>query len=236
MAPAIVHSWGLYNQNHGINQVVADPYMLSFAGRWYGSKTVTFKSVYHNGTEDMLNTLWSMLNEADAIVSWNGAGFDTKHAHREFIKNGLKPTATPHEIDLLRTARSQFKFLSNKLDYVSQYLGVGAKKSTGGHELWVACMNGDEKAWNTMRSYNKQDVNLLVDLYEYMLPWIKNHPNVNLFSGVEEEGCPTCGSQDIQKRGFVRTGITAKQRYWCANPKCGRWFTGSKVIQRAEFR
>jgi DNA polymerase elongation subunit (family B) len=232
MAPATVHSWGLFNQHHSINQVMEQPYMLSYAWRWYGERRVTFKSTFHDGKDEMVKSLHDKFNEADAIVSWNGKNFDTKHAHREFLNLGMPPTADPKEIDLMLAAKSQFRFLSNKLDYVSQYLGVGAKKSTGGHELWVACMAGDPRAWNRMRTYNKQDVNLLVDLYDRLLPWIKNHPNLNLYE--VEGGCPRCGSDDSQKRGFIRTGVSKFQRYQCN--KCGGWFKSGKSQDSTLFR
>ncbi len=32
-------------------------------------------------------------------------------------------------------------------------------------------MEGDDKAWAEMKKYQIQDVNLLVDLYEKLLPW-----------------------------------------------------------------
>jgi hypothetical protein len=32
-------------------------------------------------------------------------------------------------------------------------------------------MEGDEKAWAEMKKYQIQDVNLLVELYDILLPW-----------------------------------------------------------------
>lgn len=232
MAPAVVHSWGLHEQNHGINQVIEQPYMLSFAARWYGSSKKIFYSVHHNTRQEMVEALHAHMDEADALVSWNGKGFDTKHAYREFLEVGLTPPSPVKEIDLMLTARSRFRLLSNKLDYVAQLLGIGKKKSTGGHELWIACMNGDEKAWAIMKRYNIQDVDLLVEIYDKLLPWITNHPNINLYQ--DGEGCPTCGSEDIQKRGLSHTGVSSYQRYRCMN--CGKWSKSGKAVQRADLR
>ena len=33
-APAKVYSWGLFQQDHGINQVVEDGYMLCWCAKW----------------------------------------------------------------------------------------------------------------------------------------------------------------------------------------------------------
>jgi len=235
MAPAVVHSWGLFQQDHSINQVLEQPYMLSYAWRWAGEKKKIFKSTYHDGKEAMVQSLWDNMNEADAIVSWNGAGFDTKHANREFLEAGMTPPSPTKEIDLMVAAKSQFRLLSNKLDYVAQLLGIGQKKSTGGHELWIACMNGDPKAWAIMKKYNIQDVDLLVDIYDALLPWIRNHPNLNLFDP-DVEGCPSCGSLEYEKRGLAHTGTSSYQRYRCLNPDCGKWFKSGKSIARADFR
>lgn len=232
MAPPLVHAWGLFDQNIGINQVLADPYMLSFAARWGHQKKTQFYSIQKDGREAMVKELWALLDEADALVSWNGAGFDTKHANREFVEAGLTPPSPFKEIDLMMAARSQFRFLSNKLDYVAQLLGIGKKKSTGGHELWVACMNGDEAAWRKMRTYNIQDVNLLVEIYDKLLPWIRNHPNLNLYE--EGSGCPSCHSENFHKRGSAHTGVSSYQRYVCND--CGKWFKSGKAIARADFR
>lgn len=235
MAPATVHSWGLFNQTHSLNQIVEQPYMLSFAWRWYGSKKVLFRSVHHDGKEKMIADLHALFDEADALGSWNGRGFDTKHAQREFLQAGLAPPSPIKEIDLMVVVKSKFRFLSNKLDNVAQQLGIGAKKSTGGHELWVACMAGNEAAWRKMRNYNIQDVDLLYDIYERLLPWIANHPNVALYADIDK-GCPNCGSTHIQRRGKEVTAAGTYSRYQCQAEGCGKWFRGAKRLSSTAER
>jgi hypothetical protein len=93
----------------------------------------------------------------------------------------------------MKVVRSQFKFPSNKLDYVAQKLGVGAKVQHSGFQLWLDCMAGIPKAWKMMKEYQIQDVNLLLDLYDILLPWIKNHPHVGV-SQDKPKGCRNCGS------------------------------------------
>jgi hypothetical protein len=86
-------------------------------------------------------------------------------------------------------------------------------------------MAGDDKAWKEMKEYQIQDVNLLVDLYEKLRPWIKNHPSVPLYNFLEE-GCVACGSLKLQRRGYEKTGSGAYQRFQCQN--CGKWMKGAK--------
>ena len=89
-------------------------------------------------------------------------------------------------------------------------------------------MNGDKDAWKRMQDYNVQDVVLLEQLYNKLLPWIKNHPNQNLFSG--DVVCPTCGSNHLQKRGTAVSTTGTYQRCQCRS--CGSWSQGTKVTKK----
>lgn len=123
---------------------------------------------------------------------------------------GFKPPAPYKQIDLLQVVKSNFKFPSNKLDYISQRLGLGQKVEHEGMALWTKCMKGDKAAWQRMEEYNIQDVVLLEDLYKRILPWIKNHPNMNVYK--DGPICPTCGDEHLQKRGTAVTttrGVSA---------------------------
>ena len=169
--PMQVYAWGLWDQNISIDQIIKSSEMLCFGARWLGEKKVVFKSVHHDGKQAMLEELHKLMNEADLLVGWNSAAFDHKHINREFLENGMQPPAPVKDLDLMSITKANFLFPSNKLDYVAQKLGVGAKVKHSGFSLWIKCMEGDEKAWAEMKKYQIQDVNLLVDLYDKLLPW-----------------------------------------------------------------
>jgi uncharacterized protein YprB with RNaseH-like and TPR domain len=169
--PMQVYTWGLFDQNISINQIIKSTEMLCFGARWLGEKKVIFKSVHHDGKKAMLENLHKIMDEADVLVGWNSAGFDHKHINREFLENGMKPPSPVKDLDLMSITKSNFLFPSNKLDYVAQKLGVGSKVKHSGFSLWIKCMEGDEKSWKEMKAYQIQDVNLLVDLYDILIPW-----------------------------------------------------------------
>ncbi len=169
--PMQVYAWGLWDQNISIDQIIKPTEMLCFGARWLGQKKVTFMSVHHHGKKAMLEQLHKMMDEADVLVGWNSAAFDHKHINREFLENGLMPPSPVKDLDLMSVVKANFQFPSNKLDYVAQRLGVGAKVKHSGFSLWVKCMEGDNKAWAEMKKYQIQDVDLLVDLYDVLLPW-----------------------------------------------------------------
>ena len=187
-----------------------------------------FKSVHHHGKETMLDELHRIMDEADVLIGWNSAAFDSKHIKREFIENGYLPPSPWIELDLMKIVRSQFKFPSNKLDYVSQKLGVGAKVKHSGFQLWLDCMAGIPKAWKEMKEYQIQDVNLLVDLYAILLPWIKNHPHQGLDQNAPNS-CRNCGGLEIVRWGYRYNASTKLQRYKCNG--CGAYLAGQSVAR-----
>jgi len=175
----------------------------------------------------------SLLDDADVVIHYNGKKFDIPTLNKEFLLYGYAPPAPYKQIDLLRVVRSNFKFPSNKLDYVAQRLNLGKKVKHEGHELWIKCMNKDPLAWKKMERYNKQDVVLLEKVYDALLPWIKSHPNHNLYDDVEH-ACPSCGSSKLHRRGVNRTIGGVYQRYQCID--CGSWSQGTKSSKSVEVK
>jgi len=223
-SPNSVHVWGLWQQNVSINQIMESSRVLCWSAKWLGEKPIFFDSVNKSKEKDMLKKIHALISEADAVVHYNGTRFDMPTLNKEFLLNGMTPPSPYKQIDLLRTMKSQFRFPSNKLDYVAQRLGLGAKTKHSGHELWVKCMNNDVASWKVMEKYNKQDVVLLEKVYEKILPWIKQHPNMNMYT--EGYVCPTCSSSKIQRRGTNTTNAGVYQRYQCTD--CGTWSQDKK--------
>ena len=228
MAPNVAHVWGIWDQNIGINQLRESSYVMCYAAKWLGDKKMMFDSVKKSNAKKMLQSIHTLLDEADAVIHYNGKRFDIPSLNKEFLLHGMFPPAPFKEIDLLTVAKGRFRFVSNKLDYVAQSLGLGKKTAHEGHELWIQCMAGVPKAWKTMEAYNKNDVILLEKVYERFKPWIKNHLNHNIIDGTIE-CCPTCKSKNVQKRGFNITTTSKYQRYQCRD--CGNWFRDNKNLK-----
>jgi len=226
-APNLVHVWGLWKQNVGLPQILDSGYVLCWAAKWLDEEEVIFSSVHHDGREDMLLQIHTLMDEADAVVHYNGTKFDVPTLNKEFLLEGLTPPSGFKEVDLLKTARSKFRFPSNKLDYISNALGFGKKVKHIGHELWIQCMAGEAVAWKQMKEYNIHDVVLLERVYKKLLPWIKGHANRSLYSE-DSLVCPSCGGKHYHKRGYQYTQTCKYQRYQCSD--CGGWFRDTTNI------
>jgi len=229
-APNTAYVWGLWKQNISVSQIVDSSAMLCWAAKWLDQEDVLFSSIM-GGRKKMLQRIHKLLDEADAVVHYNGSRFDIPTLNKEFLEAGMSPPSPYAQIDLLRTARQQFRFPSNKLDYVGRALGLGQKVSHEGFELWIKCMNKDKEAWNRMQAYNVQDVLLLEKVYKRFLPWIKNHPNRGVHSDTDHV-CPTCGSKDVKKRGYNHTKAGKYQRYQCSS--CATWSSAKGIIGEAK--
>lgn len=231
-SPNTAHIWGLRDQYINPSHLLESSYVLCWAAKWLDSDEVMFESINSTKEKTMLKKIHQLISEADTIIHYNGTRFDMPVLNKEFLLHEMLPPAPYKQLDLLKVVRKEFRFASNKLDHIAQRLDLGKKTDHEGYTLWVKCMNKDKEAWEKMKEYNKQDVLLLEKLYYRLLPWIgKQHPNRNLFDG---EGCSTCGSHKLQRRGYSYT-ITGKfQRFQCTD--CGSWSKGTKSVEtRPEF-
>lgn len=229
----MVYAWTLFDDRIPIDRVITPGYTLCFSYKWYGRPGIYFDAVWRSGAKRMAQTAHKLLSQADAVVHWNGTSFDIPTLNKEFVLLGLTPPAPYKQIDLLKTCRERFRFASNKLDYVSQALGEGAKVEHKGMALWTGCMAGDPESRKTMEAYNKGDVRLTERMYERLRPWIKGHPSHGIHDGVDEDGrkCPACGGTKLQRRGDYIASSMRYARYQCMTDGCGKWSRGRKAIQ-----
>lgn len=218
-------TWGLWNQNISLSQLIEASTVLCWAAKWVGHKQVHFASILDDSPRTMIKKIHKLIDEADAIVTYNGKKFDLPTLQREFLLHRLAPPSPYKDIDLIQTVRSKFNFASNKLDHIAQELGIGMKVSHEGMPLWIECMAKNPKAWKVMKKYNIQDVKLTEDVYKRLQGWIVTQFNFNAHS--HDHVCPACDSTNLQRRGFSVVGANKYQRFHCQN--CGKWSKSNKA-------
>jgi len=222
--------WGLWQQNISINQLIEASTVLCWAAKWVGKKKVYFASIMESSHKQMIMEVHKLIDEADAVITYNGKRFDMPTLNREFLLQGMNPPSPYKDIDLLNTARSKFRFASNKLDYIAQELGVGQKTGHEGMPLWIECMSKNPKAWKIMKKYNINDVKITEEVYNKLQGWINIHPNHNLET--KEMCCPNCGGYNLQRRGATISLTNKYQRFQCQD--CGKWSKGKKPIEKIQ--
>lgn len=224
-SPIISYTWGLFDQNIALNQIIEDWHLLSYSAKWLGEKEIFYEDQRNakdiRNDKKILEGIWKLLDEADVVVTQNGISFDVKKLNARFIVHGMQPTSSFKHIDTYRIAKSKFGFTSNKLEYMTSKLCKKYKKSKhkkfSGFELWKECLKGNKAAWKEMQEYNQLDVLSLEELFIKLRPF-DNSLNVNLYHDTEDTVC-SCGSTKFQKNGHAYTSAGKFARYRCAD--CG---------------
>lgn len=200
-APTLAYCWGRFKQFISQDQVVSEGYLLSVAWKWLGETEThcvmnSLSAISQEDDREVVETIHRLLEEADVIVAHN-LPFDEKLSKARMVFWGMKPPASYRRIDTLAIAKKQFRFPSNKLDSLGEYLKLGRKTGHSGFSLWTGVMRGDEVSRQTMVEYNIQDVNLLEDVYLRLRHWDNTLPNLAQYYDDSNVRCPACGSKDV---------------------------------------
>jgi len=221
--PMIVYSWGMWDQNISIDQVIEDSCMLSWAGKYLNSHethsdVMTPVEAETRNSERITKSIWEFLHKADVVIGHNYAGFDVKYINTEFLKHNLPPLKYI-VIDTFLIAKQNFRFASNKMKYINDQLGIRNKIDNDGFPLWKGCSDGDKESLKTMLEYNEGDITATEDLFYRVRPYVKNF-NVALYNEMETEQCPVCGSENVKHEGWYYTPAGQWESVRCDNCKC----------------
>lgn len=230
-SPIQAYTWGIWQQNIGLNQIIKDWSILSYCAKTLGDPDIRYADVSDKADPyddyDLMQLIWKELDQADIVVTQNGKRFDHRKINARFLALDMRPPSPFKMIDTKVEAAKVAMFTSNRLEWLADVLTDVPKdkhKDFPGFELWTACLAGNQKAWAAMRKYNPRDVIATEKLYLRLRPWIVGHPSVAVGSGHDAETCPKCGSHDIHPRGYVTTQVGVYQRYRCDS--CGGWSRG----------
>lgn len=219
-SPVILYNWGLFQETTHPKFIRRNWFVLCWSAKWTGKHKIMHSSLPEfRGYKELpsktekgidkkvMKGLRDLLDECDIAIAHNLKSFDRKKANTRFIINGLEPPSPYNMVDTLQVARSEFKFTSNKLEYISKKLCVQEKMDAGGFDLWLGCEAGDKKCWDKMQKYCDQDVRALEDVYLAQRPYMKNHPNLNVITN--DESCPKCSGTDLRPRGvrYTNNGV-----------------------------
>lgn len=218
-SPAKAYIFDPWNVHITPDHIIDDGGLLCFCAHWLGSKEFMFFSEWEHGHNHMAAQALDLLEDADAVITYNGDRYDLPKLRGAMVLAGLSPPPPPTSIDLIKWVK-KFGFLMNRLAYIGPLLNIGKKIKHEGFNLWRLVDEGDEKAQKRMQRYCTQDVKLLVTLYKRILPFIFDHPHL----GDDKEACGACGSDHTQHRGFRRTKFYKIQRLQCQD--CGSWSIG----------
>lgn len=208
--------------------IIKERAIICICYKWADTKEV--HSLQWDSNQDdkqMLLEFVKVANEADELIGHNGDKYDLNWIRTRCLFHNIPMFPQYTTIDTLKHARSKFKFNSNRLDYIANFLGLGGKIETG-FDLWKNIVLDDcETSMNKMVKYCKNDVVILEKVYNHLSQYIphKTHYGVALYD--DRNCCPECGSKNINisKYRTTATGIK-KIQFVCV--ECGKYHTTSQ--------
>jgi uncharacterized protein YprB with RNaseH-like and TPR domain len=175
----------------------------------------------------MLQQFVKVALSAVEIVGHNGDKFDLPWIRTRCLLHRIPMPPNFVTTDTLKVARSKFRFNSNRLNYISQFIGKGQKISTN-FGLWKKIvLDNCTASLEKMVKYCKKDVKLLEEVYAEMSVHIPHKVHYGVLAGTSRGECPSCGSDELRKsvKRSTATGLI-KQQYQCKT--CGKYHTRSE--------
>lgn len=173
-----------------------------------------------NDDGPLVRKAYSILENADCVVTHNGIRFDWKYFQTRCAFHGLKPLPKIPHVDTCQLAKSHLYLFRNNLKHLAKFFETEDKIDTGGWDLWVRVHNKEEAAMRDMSNYCIGDVIALEQIFKKLRPFASNIPNYNQFHlKGSKKACPSCGSTRIFKNGMKYTKTMSYQRYTCKD--CG---------------
>ena len=242
-APLESYTWGIWEQNVGLEQIKVDWSILSYAAKWVGQHKAIYRDTGGRGVDKvrddsvLLPEIWQLMDEAELIVAQNGVKFDIKKINYRLAEQNFAPYSPVRVIDTLLVSRRMFAATSHKLGWLSQKLTDTPKSKHHkfpGFELWLECLKDNPAAWAEMKKYNIQDIRATEKLYLKQRPWIPNHPNLGTYDLRAGGVCPKCSSPKLEPNGtaILQAGVYA--RYKCKS--CGGHSRGKELMNTIEVR
>jgi uncharacterized protein YprB with RNaseH-like and TPR domain/predicted RNA-binding Zn-ribbon protein involved in translation (DUF1610 family) len=212
-----------YKKNIDYSNIIKERAIICICYKWEGEKEV--HELHWDAKQSdkaLLQKFIKVANEAHELVGHNGDRFDLAWIRTRCLFHRIEVFPRYTVIDTLKIARGKFKFNSNKLNYIADYLGIGQKIKTN-FDLWrQIVLNKDKKAMGKMIAYCKKDVTLLEKVFKEINNHIAAKTHYGALIGGDRGTCPECGSDYlvINQKTTTASG-SSRVQYRCND--CGKF-------------
>jgi len=209
----IVKSWRVgYNLNIQPGDILHERKIICISYKWVGEDQIYNLSWDKNQCDKfMIQQFIEVLNEADLIVSHNGDNFDLPWIKTRALYHELPMLVNYKQFDTLKVAKRKFNFNSNKLDYISEFLGFGNKIKTQ-MSLWDdIILRKCPIAMDKMIEYCDMDVELLEKVYLKLIYWENPMFHLGVQNGEVKQTSPITGTYNIEHVKTVTTNSGTKK-------------------------
>ena len=189
-----------YNLNINPGDIIHERAIICISYKWLGEEQVYSLTWDKNQCDKfLLEQFIPILDEADMIVAHNGDRYDLKFIKTRALKHNLKMLINYKQFDTLKVAKAKFMFNSNKLDYISKFLGAEGKISTE-MKLWDdIILRKCPKAMIEMLTYCEEDVRQLEIVYNVLVSWENPKFHIGVINGGTKQTSPITGNVNIEQ-------------------------------------
>ena len=237
-SPNVVYSWRIgYNLTLTPDNIIDERKIICISYKWEDSdKIYSLKWDKNQCDKQMLIDFIEQANQADELIAHNGDRFDIKWIRTRCIFHRIPMFPQYKTLDTLKKAKNGFNFNSNKLDYIAQFLGVGAKVKHSGFDMWKKVMKNDPEAMDEMVNYCEGDIIVLEDVYFIMQNYIKTNTHNGVINNNLKYSCPNCGSEhsELLKNNVTAMG-TIKRLMECNDCDYNFEISNSSYILKLKF-
>jgi DNA polymerase elongation subunit (family B) len=241
----IVSSWRAgYKINIPHYAIIKERAIICVSYKWLGEKTV-YSLTWDKNQDDkfLLEDFIEVMNEADVIVAHNADNFDIKWLKTRALKHGLEMLPKYNTVDTLWLAKKHFYFNSNKLDYISKFLGFEGKINTD-PGLWDrVILDKDLEALLEMVEYCEEDVRQLEKVYNALKRFDKPKQHAGVLNFNDKYSSPITGTRSLTHlkkittpagtiKHIVQDNIT-NRKFEMSNKNYQKWLEEDKKLNQA---
>ena len=238
-SPNMVYSWRIgWNITITPENIINERAIICISYKWENEDKIhTLTWDKNQCDKQMLIDFIQVANQADEMIAHNGDRFDIKWIRTRCIFHRVPMFPNYKTLDTLKKAKSGFNFNSNKLDYIAQYLGVGAKVKHSGFDMWKGVMANDKTALDEMVVYCEGDIVVLEDVFLTMQNYIKQNTHAGVLNNNLKYSCPCCSSENITLiKNNVTTMGTIKRLIECNDCNYNYEISNSSYILYLKFK
>lgn len=207
-SPNICYAWRIgYNLSLQPHDIIEERKIICISYKWESEDKIHSLTWDSNQCDkQMLIDFVNVANTADELIAHNGDRFDIKWIRTRCIFHRVPMFPQYKTLDTLKKAKNGFNFNSNKLDYIAQFLGVGAKVQHRGFDMWKDVLKGSKEAMREMVVYCEGDIIVLEDVFLTMQNYIKPNTHAGVLGGNLKYSCSCCGSENVT---LLKNNVTA---------------------------
>lgn len=216
-----------FKQTISYESILKERAIICICYKWEGEKRV-YSLTWDKKQCDkkLLNEFVKVADQSDEMIGHNGDRFDLTWIRTRAAFHRIPVTPFLKTIDTLKIARRLFRFNSNRLDYLGQFLEIGCKITTH-YSLWKEVINKDQAALRKMVKYCNNDVRLLEQVFQRLAHYDKPKTHFGIINGRGKSSCPNCGGVNTIINRH-RVSATGEKKYVMQCKDCYKFYTVSK--------